>query len=141
MKRIFFILLIVFGIFQIAKADTVDFWHVYYNQVKIEAFSQNGTHEIILKLDSIKSGDSITVKYYRDTPCFDCLTFITVEDEKHHVFVTSSGKGTFNPISFSLDKLIELRKQGYKQTFEIFYFEGEAKSRSDKKLIFRIKLE
>ena len=84
MKNIFFILLTIFGIAQIAKADTIDFWHVYYNQTKIREFNQYGTHEIILKLDSLKSGDSITVKYFRDTPCFDCATYLTVENEKHH---------------------------------------------------------
>ncbi|WP_026209621.1 hypothetical protein [Cytophaga aurantiaca] len=141
MKNILLMLLPLLGLVQTTKADTIDFWHVYYNHTKIQEFNQYGTHEIRLKLESLKSGDSITVKYFRDTPCSRCATYLTVEDEKHHVFVTSSGKGTFNPISFSINKLIELRKQGYMQTFEIFYFEGEIKSRSDKILIFRIILE
>lgn len=141
MKTLLLIIFCLIGISHTVKADTLDYWHVYYNQTKIREFNQYGTHEIRLKLDSLKSGDSITVKYFRDTPCFDCRAYLTVENEKHHVFLTSSGKGTFNPISFSVNKLIELRQQGYIQTFEIFYFEGEIKSRSDKILIFRIILE
>ena len=141
MKNILFILLAAFGIAQTAKGDTTDFWHVYYNQTKIQEFGQGGYYEITLKRDSIKNGDTITVKYFRDTPCSICPTFLTVENDKHEIFVVSSGKGTLNPVSFSVNRMIELSKQGGKQTFEVFYSENEFNSLAGKILLFRIKLE
>ncbi|MGG9961265.1 hypothetical protein [Ferruginibacter sp. SUN106] len=141
MKKLLFIFLI-FGVFsQNTKADTIDFWHVYYNKTKIKEFNQFGTNEIIIKLNSIKAGDSLTVRYFRDTPCPDCPSLLTVEDEQHRVFVSSKGMGTFNPVSFSLDALVELKKQGYNQPFEVFYTDGVVKGRSEKKLIFRVVIE
>lgn len=131
----------VVGISQTAMADTIDYWHVYYNQIKIREFNQYGTHEIVLKVDSIKSADSIVVKYFRDTPCPECTTYLAVENEKHQVLLTSQGQGTFNPISIALNKLLKLWEQGSRQNFEIFYFEGNGKRSSGKVLLFRIKLE
>ncbi|GAB2833678.1 hypothetical protein [Ferruginibacter profundus] len=141
MKKLVLPFLLIFAFAQNTKADTIDFWHIYYNQTKIRACNQFGTYQIVLKLNSIKSGDSITVRYFRDTPCSDCPSLLTVEDEKHRVFASSKGMGTFNPVSFSLDALVELKKQGYNEPFEVFYTDGVVKGRSDKKLIFRIVIE
>ena len=141
MKKLFFILLISLGIAQTAKADTIDYWHVYYNKIKIRDFTYLSTNDIVLKLDSVKKGDVIVVKYFRDTHCTNCTTRLTVEDEKHHVVATSKGKGGYNPLSFSVNDLVEFKKSTGKDTFEIFYYEGEIKSNTDKTPIFRIKLE
>ena len=141
MKNALLIFLTVLGLSQMTKADTIDFWHVYYNKAKIREFNQYSTREIILKLNKIKSGDSITVRYFRDTPCSYCSTYLTVESGKHHVILTSKGKGTYNPISFSLKDLIAYRMSSGKNYFDIFYFERENKSLSNKIFIFRIKLE
>lgn len=141
MKKILILLWLAIGISLSTKADTIDVWHVFYNAVKIKEFNAYGKHELTLKKDSLKLGDTITIKYFRDTQCSDCITHFTVEDEKHHVFVTSKGKGTFNPISFPIQKLLELKQQGYAQNFEVFYYEGELKSRTDKNLILKIKIE
>ncbi|MFM2307872.1 MAG: hypothetical protein RLZZ367_2541 [Bacteroidota bacterium] len=130
-----FVLNTVFGL--TAKADTIDFWHVYYNGVKIREYNGYAVDIISLKADSVGSNDSITVKYFRDTPCYDCATNVTVEDDKHHVITTDNGKGTFSPVSFLLKKVVD---SGIK-FFEVFYSEGEIKSRADKILLFRIKLE
>jgi hypothetical protein len=141
MKKLLLSLLIIFTIVQTTKADTIDFWHVYYNNIKIGEYNQFGKNKIVLKLDSLKNGDSITVKYFKDTRCYKCKTYLTIEDEKHQNILTSVGEGSSNPVSFYLNKLIELRKQGYKQDFKIFYLEGELRNRSDKNLILSISIE
>ncbi|HEV7782150.1 MAG TPA: hypothetical protein VGO58_12840 [Chitinophagaceae bacterium] len=142
MKRIFLMVLTVSGFAQTAKADTIDYWHVYYNKIKIGEFTHYGRpHKITLKLDSLHYGDSITVIYSRDTPCAGCTTHLTVEDGKHHLFLSGEGKGTRNTLAFSIDKLIDLRNQGYKEYYQIFYFEEPIRSRSDKIMLFRIKIE
>lgn len=140
MKNVFLLFLFMTGCLA-GKADTIDFWHVYKNGVKIKECNQFGTHELVLKLSEIKNSDSITVKYFRDTPCHDCPTYLTAEDEKHHVVVMSKGKGTFNPVSFALKDLLEYRKATGKNTFEVYYKEGDNPVRSSKQLVLRISME
>jgi hypothetical protein len=141
MKKILFLFLIIFTTTQTVKADTIDVWHVYYNKIKIREFNQFGKNKIVLKLDSLKIGDSITINYFKDTRCNDCITHVIVEDEKHQNILISTGKGSYNPVSFSVNKLIELRRQGYKQDFKIFYLEGEVKNMTDRNLILSISIE
>jgi hypothetical protein len=141
MRKTLFLALLIFGLVQTTKADFVDFWYVYYNQTKIQEYNlDSNVQEIILKVDSIKKGDLIAVKYFRDTFCPDCSTSLTVEDEKHNVILTNKGTGT-NTITFSLEDLITYKKTSGKDSFEIFYFKGDTKSSSDKILVFKIKLE
>ncbi len=125
----------------LSKADTIDVWHVYYNQRLIQDFNAYSANEIVLKMDSIQPGDSITLRYFRDTPCYDCEIFLNVESAKHMVFLTSSQRGTFTPISISVDQLVKIKSERYKQLLSVFYFEGKLERRSDKILLFRIRLE
>jgi len=119
--------------------DTIDYWHVYYNGVMISDFSQLGTTRIIiLKMDSIRTTDSITVKYFRDTPCFYYSTSLMAKDEKDLTVLTNTDKGTFTPISFYLKDLIEYKKKNQNDIFEIFYFE---ENRAGKILLFKIRIE
>ena len=88
MKTIYFLILILL-VSNICKADTIDYWHVYYNKTKIKEFNQISRGKtLVFKIANIKKKDSITVKYFRDTPCFDCVTSLTAEDEKHYVYIT-----------------------------------------------------
>ncbi len=124
-----------------SKADTIDVWHVYYNQHLIQDFNAYSANEIVLKLDSIQPGDSITLRYYRDTPCYDCASFLTLENEKHYIFFERSNRGTGAPISFSVDQLRAIKNKGYFRPFLVFYYEGKLERRSDKIRLFRIRLE
>lgn len=141
MKKITFILITVFGFAQTIKADTIDNWHVYYNKNKIAEFNVFGKNEINLNENSIKNGDSLSVEYGTDTPCWDCSTHLTVEDEEHHILITSKGKGTFNPVSFSLKDLVALKKKVGKNFFKVYYSEREIKHQPDEKPIFIIKFD
>jgi hypothetical protein len=141
MKKTLMIALLVFGFAPIAKADTIDYWHVYLNKTRIGDFNSPGRNQIVLKLNSLTTGDSVTVRYFNDTPFDDCITYLTIETEKHHVLLSSTGKGTSNPISFTIDELVKLRKLGHTQPFEFFYWEGKLQTKSDKHLIFRIQFE
>jgi hypothetical protein len=134
MKTFLLLVLTLTGMAQTTKADTIDYWHVYYNKVKIAAFNEYNIHDITIKMDKVKSHDSITVKYFNDTPCSDCNTHLTVEDEKHHTIVACKGKGVGNPISFALKDLLAYKQRSGCNSFEIFYPDVP-------KFIFRIKFE
>jgi hypothetical protein len=135
----FIILLLSFS--SVCQADTIDVWNVSYNHRVVQHFNGYANGEIVVNVDSIKPGDSITVRYLRDTPCSDCATLLHVENEKHFVFFRSSQRGTGTPISFSVEQLRAIRNEGYIRPFLIFYSEGKLEHRSDKILLFRIRLE
>jgi hypothetical protein len=129
------------GLFASAKADTIDYWQVYYNESKIKEYTQYSKGEIVLKIKEIKKTDTLTVKYFRDTPCDDCETQVAIENGKHLVITTGKGLGTFNPIKISVYDLLQYHLKADKAIYEAFYQEGQVTSRAQRVLIFRIKLE
>lgn len=121
MKCVFYIFFFIL-LSNTAKADTIDYWHVYYNQAKVKEYNQNGGEDLILKAAKVKKGDVITVKYYTDTPCQDCPVLMTVEDESKQVIVTVEGEGEGIPLSFQTDSLLRSMKAG-KRVFQVYYTE------------------
>ena len=141
MKKLFFLILTLNYISLIAKADTIDYWHVYYNNRKIKEFNQNSTDRtIILGLQKIKAKDSLAVRYFNDTPCMECDTFLEFEDSEHNVVMTSKGKGTSNPISFSLKRIIDVEKKINNGSIEIYYFEASSNRKTHRIQLFKIVL-
>ncbi len=141
MERIFIIIITTIGLISSAKADTIDFWHVYYNKTKIKEFNQYSKEEIVLKIKDIQRTDSLTVKYFRDTPCDKCETKVTIENGKHFVVTEGKDKGTFNPVTISLYDLLQYHLKAAKEVYEVFYQEEEIINRTQRQLIFRIKFE
>ena len=63
------------------KADTIDFYHVFYNSSILKKYNQydlSKNNTISIDLHSIKEDDSIKVMYWDDTPCFDCKCHLNV---------------------------------------------------------------
>jgi len=141
MKLFLLLTLAITVMTQITKADTIDYWHVYYNKTKIEELNAYNVRDIIIKTDKVKSGDSIAVRYFRDTPGSDCITNLVIDDDKHHTVIARKGKGTGNPIAFALNDLVEFRKKNGGNYFEIYYFDNAISSNQPRRQLFRIKLE
>ena len=78
--------------------------------------------------------------YFRDTPCSDCGSYLTLNGDSDDTMVIGTGAGTFKPISFLLKDLLDLRKARNRNSFEIYYSES-VKGNPNKILIFKIKLE
>jgi hypothetical protein len=141
MTKILIILISIFGFIDSFKADTIDYWHVYYNNIKIQEYNQYSKGEIVLKIKDIKKTDSLTIKYFRDTPCEECETHVVIENGKHFVITSGKGIGTFYPIKISVYDLLQFHQKAEKEVYEVFYHEGQITSRTQRVLIFRIKLE
>lgn len=141
MKIFLLLILAITGMAQTTKADTIDYWHVYYNKSKLAAFNEYNIHSITIKMDKVKSGDSITVNYYRDTPGSDNITQLAIEDGKHHTVLVSKGKGVGNPLSFALKDLLAFKKTTGCNSFGIFYSDNAIDLKPVSKFIFRIKFE
>jgi len=133
------LLLLFTTIFQFnGQCDTITNWQVYHNQKLIHiANSFSEIVSITLKKSDIKPGDSITVHYFRDTPCYECPSQLSIENEKHFTITTWKGKGTFTPKVFYLNSLLKTSITD----FEIWYFEGDLPSKTNKELLFRLRLE
>ncbi len=123
------------------KADTIDFWHVYYNGRLIKQCNGFGTCELTLKSKRVKSIDSLSFMYCRDTRCSECQTTISIEDKKGISILEGKGIGTCNPIKFSVRDILAHNARG--EPFLVFY-NGEIhpkyKSQYKQKKIFMVKI-
>lgn len=137
MSKKLIILFLTFVLVNNANADTIDFWHVYYNKTKIKEYNQYSNGTIVLNLKQIKKTDSLTIYYFRDTPCIDCETTVAVEDKKRRLITKGKSRGTFNPIKISIYGLLKYYLKGDKEIHEVYYQEGDRK----RVLIFNLRLE
>ena len=120
--------------------DTIDNWQVYYNKKEIREYPQfNVERTIILKLDSIKNCDTITVRYNPEMPCRDCPTHLLIKDNKNNLLDSFAGTGNFKPISFPVSRLLLFNKNNGTTTFLVYYYRWYSKT--EKILLFTIKLE
>ncbi len=124
----------------ISKADTISFWHVYYNQTKIE-MNQFSSDLVTIKMNEIKKTDTITVKYFRDTPDMDCEARIVVENQNHLIVAGGKNFGTFSPINFSVFDILKYYQISKEQNYLVYYYEGMISKPSDRTLLFKINLE
>lgn len=76
-----FTLFILVGISVSAKCDTIDFWHVYYNKVKKIECSIPDYCTFSFPKDSVRDTDTITLYYFMDARCYDCVETLSVKDK------------------------------------------------------------
>lgn len=140
MKAVFTLLLFT-GFTIAAKADTIDYWHVYYNDKKLTELTYNADKTITIKASQIKDNDSIRVFFFREAPCSECETSLTVNDNNDARVATSKGRGTGKALSFSLADVLLYKRRTGKNTFEVCYFDRLNMYQAMKPIIFTIKLE
>lgn len=121
-------------------ADTIDYWHVYYNDVKIHEFNVLSKGKVVLKSSKIKSSDSLTIKYFNDTPCRSCETYLSFENTNTKALVSTKGIGTFNPVKISLIELQQHFKTEGLKTCNVYYVE-KREGKKNRRFIFQLKLE
>jgi hypothetical protein len=128
-----------------ATADTIDFWHVFYNKIKLKEYNDYSLKSsgmvIQLKALGIKPGDSITVRYFRDTPCHDCTTSVLVEDNAHTAVTRATATGTYQPLTFSAVKLLAFAQMTGQTSFTVYYSEKSIWLNIERKMLCTIRLE
>ena len=81
MKALLLLLFLVF-FSDLAKADTIDFYHVYYNTAIIRKYNlhdiNDSSNVIILKRDSLRESDVLSINYRSDNGCSPCTSFIGI---------------------------------------------------------------
>jgi hypothetical protein len=140
LKTYFLVIALLFGFASSGRCDTIDFWHVFYNKMKIKEYVEfSPVNEIVIQADSVKRGDSIAVHYFRDTPCHNCPTSLIVEDEQGTVLLKNSGIGTLTPIALSVNDLLAIRKKMSKnRSMRVFFSEEK---QTPKRLLFRLEVQ
>jgi hypothetical protein len=139
MTKIFIVFGLIISFFSAAKSDTIDFWHIYYNDVEIKAYNQFARGDIILKIKDIRETDSLVVKYFRDTPCLGCDTYVEIENAEHSIVAEGVGRGTYNPIKISVYDIAQYHLKFGNEHYAVFYRENQYLKK--RVLIFNLKFE
>lgn len=122
------------------KADTIDYWHVYYNNTMIHDFNGWKEKVVVLKLSTIKKSDYLGVKYFKDMLCHSCINYLTIEKKETKRLKSEEGQGTGNLIKIPLSSLMKHFKDTGQREYNVYYVEkrGEEKRRY---FVFSLKLE
>lgn len=123
MKKTTLILSLVVCIFSIVHADTIDYWHVYYNKEKIKECTEFSLPEIVIKSAIVKENDSITIKYYSDALAFNSvMLYYSTGDTTEHLLTKNNSPQFFKFIfSFSIKQLIQNREGQKNSGIEVFF--------------------
>ncbi|MPL95785.1 hypothetical protein SDC9_41957 [bioreactor metagenome] len=109
-----------------AQADTIDVYHVYYNNEVIRQFNQNdiGRKKVVeIEKAAVKETDTLTVKYWHDTPFDTCHCSLILWSPQYNIGYSTQGSGRGNTFNIALGELLAYsRKQGV-FLFEVQYVE------------------
>ena len=106
------------------QADTISYWHVYLDNKVIAEFSvvtENPTIEI--STSDLRRNPILKVVYFRDTPCQDCRTYLTICNSKDEILFKIKGSGTLNKHNLKLTRLIKLYAKGMDSDFRLYFEE------------------
>lgn len=117
-KQILFPLLLSGFLFitNVAKSDTIDFYHVYYNNKLVEQCIM--PKEIKINASKIKKQDKLSVDYYNDTP--------SAEQEVFYIEIVSKAKPYFSQkiysnLSIDLFLLYKASRVLNSYSYEVYY--------------------
>jgi hypothetical protein len=122
-------------------ADTISYWHIYYNTKKIKECNTYSKEEIRIKEKDVKRTDFLMIEYFRDTPCSECKTQVIIESNKQFIITKGTGIGTFNPVKIAVFDLLQYHLKNKKEIYKVLYYEEQLTNKVQKVLLFRIKLE
>ncbi|MEZ4805187.1 MAG: hypothetical protein R2852_06825 [Bacteroidia bacterium] len=105
-------------------ADSIDYWHVYINDSVVAKYNANSTDlNLTLKKSEIKSNDTITVRYGKDTPCSDCYYVLTLFLEIMEKSPTAVTSEPFGNLSIPMKAILDIQRKYKKDKFYFNYYE------------------
>ena len=118
---------IIFGLLTMSlkgQCDTLDYWHVYYNDSVIAKFN-SVSRDLTIQFDhrNIKPTDTISIRHGDDTPCFDCTFVLFVKDDKKRKLRTIETKESWGKLSLSLTDLIDIGQKNGSKRYDFLYWE------------------
>jgi hypothetical protein len=118
---IIFLLFVPVSLQCLGGGDSVDVWHVKYNDSLVAELTEAKPVLITEKL--IKPGDSLSVLYLRDQQCETCLTDLLIADAKEEHLKLIDRYPTREPISISLSDLKKYAASKKSKYFRFYYWE------------------
>lgn len=108
----------------IGVCDTLDYWHIFYNDSIIAKFNSTSQDlKIEISKSTIKENDTLTLRYRSDTPCTNCKFVLLVRDEKKiHLKRTETTTAWAN-LSFNFHELIQKGDKKKSKTYDFYYWE------------------
>lgn len=125
MNRIIFTLgLLIVTVF--GFCDTLDYWHVYYNDSLIAKFN-SVSQDLKIEIDrfKIKEGDTLTFRHGDDTPCINCKFVLLVRDEKNRKLRITETDEFWGKLSFGLKDLLEFGDKNESKRYDFYYWEQD----------------
>lgn len=141
-KKIFVAILFCLWVYQTEARilpDTIDNWSFYQKNNLLQRFNAIESDPLlILDLVKSKAANSLTVQFSCDTPCASCVTQVAVYDDSQKQVIIASGKNSRQPITFTLEKIIDRWNSKTSKYFLVYYLEpGRAKRILLAKLVFK----
>ena len=110
----------------IGFCDTLDYWHVYYNDSVIAKFnSVSQDLKIEIARSKIKEGDTLTVRHGDDTPCINCKFVLFVRDEKKRKLRITETDEFWGKLSFGLKDLTGFGDKNESKRYDFYYWEQD----------------
>jgi hypothetical protein len=117
------------------QIDTIDYWHVKYNDKTIAEYTAYDKKPIAIKKQSIKDTDILTVEYGNDTPCYEGNRglYVLSNDKKRITICTMKIP---QPLKVYLNYIIATKAYYHLKNLDFYYFDCRRNN-----LIFRLKIE
>jgi hypothetical protein len=109
--------------------DTLNYWHIYYNDSVIAKFNA-ASQDLKIEIDrsKIREGDSLTIRYFDDTPCNNCKSVLFVRDEKKRKMRVTETNELLGKLSLELKDLIEFGDKQESKRYDFYYWEEDKQS-------------
>ena len=123
--------------------DTLDYWHVYYNNKVIAKFNST-SQDLNIKIEKskIKVSDTISIRYRTDTPCPDCTFILFVRDEKKRKLRITKSSELWSKLSLELIDLTEFGRKNRSKRYDFYYWERNSEGKSSPmKLVLQMTLK
>jgi len=113
--------------------DTISYVHVYINDSLVFNGSLSFGVMFKIKKDSLKVDDILHIKYFKDSPCFECESIIEIRNSKNELINKINSSGTYSRKSILLFDFINEKNKRY----YFWYYEGFD---TEKSLLFDFEL-
>lgn len=124
MKLIPFLILILSMATNIALAQNLDYWGVYYNDSLIGQFNELDQNlSIEIQKEKVKAFDMISIKYVKADPCELCTFVCFIRDDKHQRVKIKEKYQAAEPIYYNLQNLLNFQAVNQSNYFEFYYYE------------------
>ncbi|MEO1052600.1 MAG: hypothetical protein AAFX87_18350 [Bacteroidota bacterium] len=143
MKNILTIILLTYSVSSFAGAstvsDTIPNWQVYNGGKILKAFNAIGkNNRIVLTKGEIRAIDTFNVRYFDDTPCFDCNASLILKTQDD-IFIRTINNSSSN-YDFNV-KTTDLQALAFKNKSSVLRFYYKEDESNNEMLLFEIEIK